>query len=118
MQVPQNQPGLRSSINEAFMEDDCEFRDIKQLIAEEERRMDDLEAWMQDYDGSGRSSADEGIGLDETTEKKALVEVAKEIETGDMIEMKSQGNKNDQGTTLLFLDQRNDQNSMNCEETV
>ena len=73
MQVPETQSGLRSSVNEAFLEDDSEFRDIKQLIAEEENRMNELEASMQDYDGSGLTSADEGIGFDDdATEKKML----------------------------------------------
>lgn len=119
MQVPETQSGLRSSVNEAFLEDDCEFRDIKQLIAEKENRVNELEAWMQDYDGSGRTSADEGIGLDDDkTEKKALVENSMETENREMIEMKSQRNKKDQGKTRLFLDQSSDHNSGNCEETV
>ena len=114
----QGSTGLRSSFNEAFVEDDCTFKDIKQLIDEEEGRMNDLEAWMQDYNGSRRNSADEGIGLDDdATEKKVLVQDKKEREIEEMIEMKCPGNKNDQETKVLILDQ-NGANNGTCEESV
>ena len=112
MQYQNDLPGLRSSFNEAFLNDDCAF----DLINDVEGRINEVEAWVRGARSSSRSSADEGIGLDDEglERNKLFVRSAEESENREMIEMQNRGKDCDKGTTLLMVDPQSSGTGTSC----